>query len=115
MDFFELNNKLDLLLKKEAERIINILLELYNKKTKVNKSFNKLFNELIQDKYEPYRNEVQHLVITLIPKNLMICPNYEWVFITEEEFDNYYSKKKIQRLMKTEKSILKILNEEKNI
>ena len=115
MDTFELNKKLDVLLKKEAERIINVLLDLYNKKTRVNKSFNKLFNEIIQDKYKPYSNKIQHFAVSLIPFDLMICPNYEWVFVTEEEFNKYYNEQKNQYLIENEKAIRNFLKEEKNV
>lgn len=112
MDILELNEKLDVLLKKEAERILNVLIDMYNNKTRVNKSFNKLFNEIIQDKYKLYGNKIQHLVVSLIPNNLMICPNYEWVFVTEEEFNDYHYEKNISFLKENEKSIKKILKEE---
>lgn len=115
MSIVELDKELDLLLKKEAERIFSVLLDLYNSKIKVNKSFNKLFNEMIQDKYKPYVNRVQHLVVSLIPTNLMISPNYESIFVTEEEFNNYYKKQKISFLRKNEKKIDELLKEAKNI
>lgn len=78
------NNKKEL--KEEASRIMNILLEMYNKKVEVNKPFESVVNDIMNDEYKSYKESVLIELVPLIPLNLMICPNNKWVFVTNEEF-----------------------------
>ena len=74
------------LLENEAKRIMDILLDMYQKNTKVNKSFDLIVNSLIRKEFKPYGISILSKVISLIPLDLMICPTNEWVFITEKEY-----------------------------
>lgn len=87
------NNKDKKGLKKEASRIINILLEMYNKGIEVNKPFESVVNDVINDEYKSYKEAILIELVPLIPLNLMICPNHKWVFVTDEEFRNILKNK----------------------
>ena len=84
------NNKKEL--KEEASRIMNILLEMYSKKVEVNKPFESVVSDIIDDKYKSYKESILIELVSLIPLNLMICPNYKWVFVTNEEFRSLLKK-----------------------
>lgn len=78
------NNKKEL--KKEASRIMKILLEMYNQKIEVNRTFESVVSDIIDEKYKSYKESILIELVPLIPLNLMICPNNKWVFVTNEEF-----------------------------
>lgn len=88
MKAYEVEEELTSLLESEATRIMDILIDMYKKKTRVNKSFNLLVDNLIRKEFKPYDTSILSKVTSLIPLDLMICPTDEWVFVTEKE---YYS------------------------
>ena len=85
MELYEIKNELELLLDNESTRIIDALLEMYYKKTKVNKSFDMLVKDLLNKEFIQYETTILAKVVALIPEGLVICPNNEWIFIKEEE------------------------------
>ena len=83
---YEIEKQLTNLLEDEARRIMNILLDMYKKKTKVNKAFSYLVEDLIQEEYKPFETTILSKTTSLIPIDLMICPTNECVFVTEREY-----------------------------
>ena len=55
----ELFYQVDKLLDDEANKIVKVLLELYEKKTIVNKSMSKLVRELVDNKLKYYAIEIE--------------------------------------------------------
>ena len=88
MKAYEVEKALTLLLDNEAARIMDILLDMYKKKEKVNKKFDMIVENLIKKEFKPYSTSVLSKVISLIPLDLMICPTHEWVFVTEREYNS---------------------------
>lgn len=86
MKAYEVEKQLTSLLENEAKRIMDILMDMYKEKTKVNKSFDLVVNSLIKKEFKPYGTSILSKVISLIPLDLMICPTNEWIFITEKEY-----------------------------
>ena len=63
----ELFYQVDKLLDDEANKIVKVLLELYEKKTIVNKSMSKLVRELVDNKLKYYAIEIELRVRCLLP------------------------------------------------
>lgn len=99
MELYEIKEVLKSLLDEEATRIINILLDMYNKKTKVNKSFDLLIKELMKKEFCKYETLIQSKIISLIPDDLIICPTNEWIFIKEDDFNDYTKKSQIENII----------------
>lgn len=89
MEIYEIKNELTLIFDEEATRIMNILLDMHNKKVKVNKTFDSLVKELMKKELSPYETTILLKTTLLIPENLIICPNNEWIFINEDELNNF--------------------------
>lgn len=98
MKGYEIEKQLTNLLDDEAKRIMNILLEMYKKKTKVNKAFPYLVQELIQEEFKPFETTILSKTTSLIPIDLMICPTNEWVFVTEREYYHLMEKEKFNKI-----------------
>ncbi len=88
MKGYEIKKQLTDLLDNESKRIMNILLDMYKKKTKVDKAFSYLVEDLIQKEFKPYETSIISKTTSLIPLDLMICPTDEWVFVTEREYNH---------------------------
>lgn len=86
MKGYEIETQLTDLLNNEAKRIIDILLDMYKRKTKVNKAFPYLVEDLIREEFKPFETTIISKTTSLIPLDLMICPTNEWVFVTEREY-----------------------------
>lgn len=99
MEIYQIQNELTSIFDKEALRIIKILLDMHNKKTKVNKSFDLLVKELIKKELQPYESLILLKTTSLIPDNLIICPNNEWVFIDIDEFNNSIKQKQTDNII----------------
>lgn len=95
MKAYEVEEALTSLLDNEAKRIIDILLDMYQKKTKVNEQFNVIVDNLIKKEFKPYNISILYKVISLIPLDLMVSPTNEWVFVTEEEYYSIVEEEKI--------------------
>lgn len=95
MKAYEIERQITDLLNNEATRIMNILLKMYEKKTKVNKAFPYLVEDLIKEEFKPYKTSILLETTSLIPLNLMICPTNEWVFVTEKEYNYLIEKENI--------------------
>ncbi len=83
---YEIETQLIDLLNNEAKRIIDILLDMYKKKMKVNKAFPYLVEDLILEEFKPFETTILSKTTSLIPLDLMVCPTNEWVFVTEREY-----------------------------
>ncbi len=88
MKAYEVETALASLLDKEAKRIMDILLDMYQKKTKVNERFDVIVDNLIKKEFKTYHTSILYKVISLIPLDLMVSPTNKWIFVTEKE---YYS------------------------
>lgn len=88
MKAYEIEEQITNLLENEATRIMDILLDMYKKKTRVNKNIDLVVNSLIKKEFKSYSTSILSKVISLIPLDLMVCPTGEYVFVTESE---YYS------------------------
>ncbi len=86
MKGYEIETQLTDLLNNEAKRVIDVLLDMYKKKTKVNKAFPYLVEELIREEFKPFETTILSKTTSLIPLDLMVCPTNEWVFVTEREY-----------------------------
>ena len=95
---YEIEKQLTNLLDEEAKRIMDILLDMYKKKTKVNKAFPYLVEDFIQDEFKPYETSIISKTISLIPLNLMMCPTNEWVFVTEREYHQLMEEENINKI-----------------
>ena len=67
MKGYEIEKQLINLLDDEAKRIMNILLDMYKKKTKVNKAFPYLVEDLMQEEYKPFETTILSKTTSLIP------------------------------------------------
>lgn len=74
-------------LKKEAKRIYNVLFKLYKNKTVVNMSFIDLVCMNVAKEYKTKQYTIAYYLVKLIPINLSICPNNQYVFVTNREFN----------------------------
>lgn len=95
---YEIEKQLTDLLDNESKRIMNILLNMYKRKTKVNKAFPYLVEDLIQKEFKPYGTTIILKTISLIPLDLMICPTDEWVFVTEREYNRLIDEENINKI-----------------
>ncbi len=95
---YEIEKQLTNLLDDEARRIMNILLDMHKKKTKVNKTFSYLVEDLIQEEYKPFETTIISKTTSLIPIDLMICPTNEWVFVTEREYHILVEEENINKI-----------------
>lgn len=107
----EFENQLNFLIEKEATRIMKILLDLYSKKVRVNKSFNDLVVENLKEEFIPCTDSVIHKTTRLIPLDLMICPTNEYVFITNREFDDYFYERRFNNIEKIANKKNKVIEE----
>lgn len=98
MNSYKIGEQFNNLFDEEAKRVMKILLDMYNKKIKVNKPFPKLVKELIKDEFKVYNLSILSKIPSFIPLNLMICPTNEWVFVTKEEFDCMIKREAINNL-----------------
>ena len=98
MKGYEIEKQLINLLDDEAKRIMNILLDMYKKKTKVNKAFPYLVEDLMQEEYKPFQTTILSKTTSLIPIDLMICPTNEWVFVTERECYHLMEEENINKI-----------------
>ncbi len=98
MKAYEVEEELVSLLEEEATRIMDILLDMYKKKIRVNKSFNLLVDDLMKDEFKPYDTSILSKVTSLIPLDLMICPSDEWVFVTETDYYSVIEEEKINAI-----------------
>lgn len=98
MKGYEIEKQLTNLLDDEAKRIMNILLDMYEKKIKVNKSFSYLVEDLIQEEYKPFETTILSKTTSLVPIDLMICPTDEWVFVTEREYYHLMEEENINKI-----------------
>lgn len=118
----ELENQLNFLIEKEASRIMKILLGLYSKKIRVNKSFQDLVVENLKEEFIPCQDSVVQKATRLIPLDLMVCPTHEFVFITDREFDEFFCEKRLNNIEKNtnkkndviDKLCIKIIDNYKN-
>ncbi len=83
----KLEKQLNSLIKDEASRIMKIFLKIYSRKVKVNKIFDDLIVENLKEEFIPCRRLVIKQVYSLIPSDLMICPTNEYLFVTNEEYN----------------------------
>ena len=74
--------------------IFTNLMENYNKKVVVNKSIVDIIESQIDKKYYFTRYEIVNKVIKKIPLDLYTCPDNKYVFITKEEYDEFWQKQK---------------------
>lgn len=98
MKGYEIEKQLTDLLDNEAKRIMNILLDMYEKKKKVNKAFPDLIGNLIQKEFKPFEITILSKTTSLIPLDLMICPTNEWVFVTEREYYHLMEEENINKI-----------------
>lgn len=98
MKGYEIEKQLTNLLDDEAKRIMNILLDMYKKKTKVNKTFSCLVEDFIQEEYKPFKTTIISKTTSLVPIDLMICPTNEWVFVTEREYYHLMEEENINKI-----------------
>ena len=89
MEVYEIQNELTVIFDEEATRIMAVLLDMYDKKLKVNKTFDALVKELMKKELTPYESIILLKTTSLIPENLIICPNNEYIFVNEDEFNNF--------------------------
>ena len=76
---------IDLLIDEEAQRIINIIIDMYNKNTKTKKIFNSLVYDLMKDEFKLYEFHVMHKVVDLIPRDLTISLDEGKIFTSNTE------------------------------
>ncbi len=68
------------------------------KETKVNKAFSCLVENLIQEEYKPFGTTIISKTTSFVPLDLMICPTYEWVFVTEKEYHHLMEEENISKI-----------------
>lgn len=98
MKGYEIKTQLTDLLNNEAKRVIDILLDMYKRKTKVNKAFPHLVEELIREEFKPFETTILSKTTSLIPLDLMVCPTNEWVFVTEREYHYLMEEENINKI-----------------
>lgn len=87
MKAYEVEKELAILLENEATRIMDILLDMYRKKIRVNERFDLIVGNLIKKEFKLYDTVIISKVTSMIPLDLMLCPTNEWVFVTEKEYN----------------------------
>lgn len=88
-----------------SKMIINQLLEKYSRKEKANEVFYRMVFSLIPEKYQVYKEAILQKVIYLIPINLYICPNQEYIFVEEKEYNSLLNNNDINGLTDIAKNI----------
>jgi len=84
---------------KEAERVDKLIIEKYNKKEIVNKTFGELVRDLMNKELLFYRPEIEFRALRMLPNDLRPDPSSKYALITKIE-DSYqvlhnYSKRVI--------------------
>ena len=94
MEKLEYTEEIEKIVNKDCKKIMNEIVELYNNKIEVNKSFNELVRERITPKY------------------LYICPNHKWALVDEGDFNEIMLGKTTKNIdEKLNKKIKKIVND----
>ena len=88
MNTLEIDNEIDIMLDEEANRIIKILLNMYENNQKVSKIFNSLVYDLMKDEFKLYEFNVIYKVVKLVPNDLTISLDKGKIFITNDEYEN---------------------------
>lgn len=83
----EYNTELEKIVKKDCKKIMSEIMELYNERVEVNKSFYTLVKERIDEKYLYLLENYYSSIIKMIPDNLYVCPSGRWALVNEHEFD----------------------------
>lgn len=91
-------------MKKEARRILEILLNDYNKKRIFNMSFEEIVRKYLKKEYQYYEIDIASYVLFYKPKSLRIDPLNEYVFVTEEEFELRHITNYVSYCLKTTQS-----------
>ena len=112
MEKLEYTEELENIVNKDCKKIMYEIVELYNNKIEVNKSFNELVRERITPKYLYLIDFYYQNIIKLIPPNLYICPNHKWALVDEGDFNEIMLGKTTKNIdEKLNKKIKKIVND----
>lgn len=107
----DLENEFELLLEKEAIRIMGLLLIKYNEKQKVNQSLSNLVFELAKKDYKYFSINLFSIVKEILPKNLEEDLNGIYAFVTKEEHRNTYLTKNAKEYLKRGKDYKSFSNQ----
>lgn len=99
----ELFYQVDKLLDEEASKIVKVLLELYEKKTVVNKSMSKLVRELVNSKLKYYAIEIELRVRCLLPYEYYEDCSGKYSLMNRSEYSKIHIEKYSRYCMKNER------------
>ena len=99
----ELFYQVDKLLDDEANKIVKVLLELYEKKTIVNKSMSKLVRELVDNKLKYYAIEIELRVRCLLPYEYYEDCSEKYSLMNRSEYSKIHIEKYSRYCMKNER------------
>ena len=99
----ELFYQVDKLLDEEASKIVKVLLELYEKKTVVNKSMSKLVRELVNSKLKYYAIEIELRVRCLLPYEYYEDCSGKYSLMNRFEYSKIHIEKYSRYCMKNER------------
>ena len=99
----ELFYQVDKLLDDEANKIVKVLLELYEKKTIVNKSMSKLVSELVDNKLKYYAIEIELRVRCLLPYEYYEDCSEKYSLMNRSEYSKIHIEKYSRYCMKNER------------
>lgn len=102
----ELFYQVDKLLDDEANKIVKVLLELYEKKTVVNKSMSKLVRELVDNKLKYYAIEIELRVRCLLPYEYYEDCSGKFSLMNRSEYSKIHIEKYSRYCMKNERKII---------
>lgn len=99
----ELFYQVDKLLDDEANKIVKVLLELYEKKTVVNESMSKLVRELVDNKLKYYAIEIELRVRCLLPYEYYEDCSGKYSLMNRSEYSKIHIEKYSRYCMKNER------------